>query len=597
MSEKHYAIAYARVSTPKQAVEGESLDMQAEHIRAYVRGRGWPLFPDNHVFQEPYTATTDRRPIYDSILQLIRSNPGTIRYFVIKVIDRFSREGSMKYQQMKAELAALGVELRDISGVIQPSVNSLEQLGFSYPWSEQSPSAISEVVLAETAKYERSLILTRLVGAQIKLVQDGYHLGRPDDGYVVRRILADGKKKCAQFPDPDRAPFFRKMYEMRADGAHSDKEIVDHINALGYRSKVWNRWDESRTAVIGQRSGKLLTVKQLQRIIGRPIYCGIICQKWTKNLPIRASGGEPLVSVEVFNRANRGKRFIEERDDGAVSLLYDYQPTKIVVTRHKFSRRWPYKNVAACPLCRKPLFASASRGRSGKHFASYHCHRGHRRYGVQQHVLESAFGAYLDTLRFPPDFWQRFNRVLVATFRKAEREWKETSVDAHKRIALLEERKGQLADAFADASETMRPALDRRVRDIERQLQAIRDEQVAIDISEADLSTFLSYARKLLEHPARILENVANLREQQALYALIFEELPSYEDIAFGTPKLTAVFGLFRTIEDEQTQCMTPLYLDWNLVHNEIVKWKESAWALHAVFDRAQQAGTRAEAA
>ena len=99
-----YAIGYARVSTPKQAVEGDSLDLQAERItRSCIENNGWTLFPDNLVFQEPFTGTTDVRPVYELILRLIKSNPGKVRYFVVTGIDRFSREGSLKYQQMESK--------------------------------------------------------------------------------------------------------------------------------------------------------------------------------------------------------------------------------------------------------------------------------------------------------------------------------------------------------------------------------------------------------------------------------------------------------------------------------------------------------------
>src|SRR5260221_1159159 len=247
------------------------------------------------VLQEPFTGTTDERPVYQEALRYIRKNRGTIRYFVVMTIDRFSREGAFKYQQMKAELAAEGVELRDISGVIQPRVNSLQHLGFKYGWSETSPSDVGEVVLAETASHERSRILTRLVEAQIRLTQGGYHLGPANDGYVVKRVFVDGKKKRAQFPDPERAEFVRVMFRMRAEGTTSDEEIVKHLNGLGFRTKPFNRWNRAKTVVVGHKPGMPLTVKHFQCLIQRPAYCGITVRRWTHGKAVRARGGEALI--------------------------------------------------------------------------------------------------------------------------------------------------------------------------------------------------------------------------------------------------------------------------------------------------------------
>ncbi|MEI9932638.1 MAG: hypothetical protein WDM89_19415 [Rhizomicrobium sp.] len=53
---------------------------------------------------------------------------------------------------MKRELTRRGVELVDSYGLIQPTRNTLEDLGFEYDWSRSSPSEITEVVVATSTK-------------------------------------------------------------------------------------------------------------------------------------------------------------------------------------------------------------------------------------------------------------------------------------------------------------------------------------------------------------------------------------------------------------------------------------------------------------
>src|SRR3989338_5605509 len=65
------------------------------------------------------------------------------------------------------------------------------------------------------------------------------------------------------------------------------------------------------TKVIGYRGGIPLTVDQFHKYIENPIYAGINNEKWTQGHPIKAKF-DGLVSIEMFNRANRGKITILE---------------------------------------------------------------------------------------------------------------------------------------------------------------------------------------------------------------------------------------------------------------------------------------------
>jgi hypothetical protein len=47
-----------------------------------------------------------------------------------------------------------------------------------------------------------------------------------------------------------------------------------------------------------------------------------------------------------------------------------------------------------------------------------------------------------------------------------------------------------------------------------------------------------------MEHPSEMLLNTTNLRVQEALFGLVFEETPAYNEIANGTPKLNWIFKL-----------------------------------------------------
>ncbi len=557
MTKPMYAIGYARVSTPKQAVEGESLESQATSIKRFIEAQGWQTFPEDTVFQEPFTGTTSNRPIYNSIIGIIKAHPGKIKYFVIKVIDRLSREGASAYEGMKKDLMRLGVELRDVSGIIQPSVNTLGELDEEYEWSRTSPSQLGELVVAESSKNERTAILTRLISAQIRLTRQGYKVGRPVDGFINKRVFVEDKKKIIQVPDPDRAHFFIEMFKMRAEGVYSDQEIVDKVNALGYSSKTQKRWNKSKNKVVGKEGDKKLTIKQLQRIIPRLTYCGVICEKWTKHQPIKAQY-DGLVTVELFNAANRGKVHVEIDGMRNVEVLYNHYPEKNIRKRHKFNLRFPYKNVAMCATCRRPLLASPSRSKSGKQYSFYHCARNHKRYAIPQTTLDTAFSDYLSKIKFTDEFLSDFEKVLILKYRKEEGHSAKLTAVANDKVAELEHRKAELIESFGKAhTDTMRREIEAKVEKLEEEINMARKERNNLEVKEDDIHEFIAYAKTLMEHPTIILKNIVNMREQLALYSLFFEEFPTYEEIVSRTPKLTLVFKVNNEITDSKSHSVT----------------------------------------
>jgi len=573
MKEPLYAIGYARVSSPKQAQEGESLEDQANAIRRFSQFNGWTLYPDDTILEEQFSGKVGIRPLYEHALKLIKKNPGKIKYFIVKVIDRFSRAGSMEYQLMKADLARLGVELRDIGGVIQPKVNSLDHLGFNYEWSMISPSQISEVVLAEQARSERSSILTRLIAAEIGLTQSGFQIGPANDGFVNAFVEFDGRKKCVQAPDPERAHFFVEMFNLRAEGIYSDEEIVERVNGLGYRSKTKKRWSANKTKVVSHTIPGKLTVKQLQRIISRPAYCGIICEKWTHNLPIRAKW-DGLVSISTFNRANRGKVYIQELEDGTISILRNLNKKKLTDKRNNYRKDFEYKNVVMCPHCGKAMLASFPRGKSGKGFGTYHCARKHAYYGISKVTMDKAWASYLPSLQFTQEFLEKLEIVLIAGFRKREGAIAKETGSANQQVALLQDKKATLLESFNNATTPiMRQIIEEQAVKLQMEIDAARELRERLEVKEDDIHSFIAHAKILMEHPAKMLMDITNKQEQLELFNLFFDEFPTYQKLLNGTPKTSLVFKLKEEFVRSKSQFVSVQSLEWNSIEKMIMQW------------------------
>lgn len=556
MEKPIYAIGYARVSTPKQATEGDSLDIQEEEIRRYCKEKGYTLFPNNKVFREPYSGKGTSRPEYNEIIEILKKNPNKASFFVIRLISRMTRGQIEGYYGMKKQLREFGVQLRDVTNIIQPETNSFEKYGLSYDWSNESPSETSELMEVKRAQIDRKKVLLQLIEPEIKLTLAGYHVGPADDGYLSVKTQVEMKKRFILTPDPERGKYYIEMFKLRAENIHSDKEIVDRINSMGYRTRDQFRWNKDKTVIIGKRKGIPLTVKAFQRIIQRPCYCGVICEKWTQYRPVRAKW-QGLVSIDTFNKANRGKVFIEESEDGSLQIFHNMEKG-FKERRNKFRNDFPYKNVVLCPDCSKPLLASYSTGKYKKKFGAYHCTRGHKRYAVSKDVLEKAYGEYLQKIRFTDKFLSRLEKTLILKYRKEEGSVTEKATLLGRNVIDLKEQKQiKLRAIEATTSAIVKADLEKEYEELHEQILNMQETRNKLEITEDEIHSFIRYAKALVEHPVEILANPINMREQLALYSVFFERFPTYDEIANGTPKLSLVFRLSEENSRDKSQMVS----------------------------------------
>lgn len=565
-------VVQCRVSTLSQAQEGESLEVQEATLRRFVAQREWTIVPNSKVWKTAISGRKVGRVDFEEILAFIKKNPGLVQYYVFRSIDRATRAGSVEYGRMKEELAKQGVQMVDTYGVIQPSVNTLEDLGFSYTWSTFSPSEITEGVLSTTAKQEVTTILTRLMGQEIRLTQQGYRTRRATDGYINQKVYIDGKRKPIQAPDPQRAKFFVAMFELRAQGL-SDPEIVGRVNAMGYRTPVHQRWNKEHTRAIGRRGGKPLTIKKLQRDIQNPIYAGVLCEKWTHYKPVKAQYSG-LVSIDLWNRANRGRFILREHQGGSVELANNYE-SQTGTVRNRFNPLFPFKFIL-CPLCRKPLRGSEPRSKSGRRVPYYHCSRpGHRYFGVPKSDLEGSVMRYILSLKFDTSILPGLEATLLNKYREREEEIVRASGLIHQNIADLEMEQAAKLEAYTSSkSSVVRDMLEREIEALEARIKDGGRQRFSIQISRDDIKAYVQGAKKIMEHPGKLLLNQADPRVQKDLFFLVFEEMPTYDEIVNGTPKLTFVFKVSSEFRPGEKQLVPLLSLSWNTLEETVLRWK-----------------------
>ncbi len=95
---------------------------------------------------------------------------------------------------------------------------------------------------------------------------------------------------------------------------------------------------------------------------------------------------------------------------------------------------------------------------------------------------------------------------------------------------------------------------------------------------------FVEDVRVVLEHPSLLLESPENTAHLKALYSLVFEEIPTYEELGFGTAKFSLFMRLSSQFESVESMYVHLRQLGWNHMEEIILSWKKDAPLLRALF-------------
>lgn len=544
-SEKINCIIHCRVSSAKQAQQGDSLEEQEKTGKAIAERNGWNVAK---VFLEPYSGRKTSRPLFEEARNYIKNSPLKIHKYLFKSINRITRAGAAEFLWMKGEVEKLGAEFVDSYGIIQPKVNVMEHLGVKYDWAYSSPTDALQLLEAKRAEDDAKDTLVKLISAEIILVRKGHEVRQEKDGLMNKRIYVDGKKRVAQVPDPNRAKYFIEMFNSRAAGILTDQEIVDKVNAMGYKSRIQNVWNKNKTKIIAHRGGISLNIKQLQKIIQRVDYVGYNCEKWTDGIPLKLIESEGIVSIDTFNKANRGKVYLKINEDRSAELLKNFDPSR-TKKKLKDNPLFPYSFIL-CPMCKengidKAFTHGSPKNGSGVNRPIY-CHQyKHKYFGISKEVFDKNVESYINNLRFDPDYLNSLEVTFLNKYRERQKEIVTNSAEMNLSIGELKNQKVSVLEALiATTSSVARKELDERIEKIETQIKEVEKQRQKIDISENDIKWFMGEARKIMERPANLLLNSTNISSREALFRLVFEQMPTYQEIINGTAKLAWIFKL-----------------------------------------------------
>ncbi|KKS83455.1 MAG: NUDIX hydrolase [Candidatus Gottesmanbacteria bacterium GW2011_GWA1_43_11] len=547
-----YGIKFTRVSAEKLGLSGDSLDDQGSQIDRRVEqisnltGKKIIIKKEFELI-ESASGDFDMQPILKA-LEYCKIPRNQVRYAFVKSIDRSTRGGATTYGLLKAQFAKYGVQLIDVYGVIgTQTVNTLEHLGIKYPWSEFNPTWITELLEAERGKGEVRDILTRMIGAEIRYVRMGYRVRPAPPGYQNTKVETDSGKRVILTPHPEEAPWFINMYELRIQGNLTEKEIVLKINKMGYKSRIQKLHDPSdKRKIIGNKGGKPLTVKQFQVYVQKPIYAGINTEKWTEGRPIKERF-DGLVTIEMFNKANRGKVIIVR--DGDLIKIYKNKPPDWQVKKDKDNPLYAYKTKVLCPKCFNQLYGSSSRGSKGTHYPAYH-HAAtikgkHHYFRIPLGDFNNTIEEFIRNVKVEEKFIKKFQEVYLAEWDKREKQASDTTVLFNKRLIQIEQEIHLIKEKIkVVSSSSVIKMLEDDIEKLELERASLVIDRDKAEDEQISILTLMNYAKYFLEHLEVLLLDGANPIKDATLFELLFDELPTYNDLLFRTVRLAPLFKL-----------------------------------------------------
>lgn len=548
------AVAAIRVSSIKQGLQGDSPEAQKEQLEQFAKAHNIHI---KKIFIFMESASKEEQPVQEAI-DYCKNPKNDIQLFIIKSIDRFTRGGSYLYDHLKMQLTRYKVKLVDIYGIIgSQEINTLEHLGLQYDWSVYSPTKKSEILEAERAKDEMRDIMSRMIGAEIRYVRLGYRVRTSPYGYKNEKVETVHGRRNILVPHPQEAHFILKMFDLRVRGSLRDEEIVQEINGMGFRSRrLLIRNPKDRSKIRGEKGGKILTVKQLHQYIRNPLYAAVSQERWTLGEAIKCKF-EGLISIETFNKANRGKVIIVE--DNEIVKIYKDNPAEWRLNKQVLNPEYPYKKHVLCPQCKNQLLGSASKGKMGKRYPAYHCSNHGHYFRVPVKEFENTIKSFVKQLCLTNDGIIELKKAVLEEWNKRITSNKKDLSSLDIKISELKIKSKLTAEKIPLLSSLIAiKSLEEQLDSIEGEIAKLQQSKKEKDQNDINMEIVLELAGHYMEHLDELIFSGSDQLRNVEFFSLLFNTTPTYQELVNGTPNLDRYIKLI-SISNSQKSVFAPL--------------------------------------
>ena len=213
--------------------------------------------------------------------------------------------------------------------------------------------------------------------------------------------------------------------------------------------------------------------------------------------------------------------------------------------------------VVACPKCGKTLSGSASRDKMGAYYPAYHCSRDGHYFRVPKPEFDKTLEDFVRTITVKPEYVDDIIAAIAELWR--ERQAKQLEANQQRlehRQSLQNQIRATVDRMRVVTSETALAYLEEDIVNAENELEELDKEITNQPNLQAEFDQVLQYAKYILEHLSELLPDLCNPLRKAAFFAAIFNKVPTYDEIKFGTHKnssLPEVNELFRIRVDDKS--------------------------------------------
>lgn len=484
--QKEVVAIYIRVSSAEQANSGLSLEMQKDECIKWAENHGY----DYKIFEDKgKTATNINRPALKALFEFVKNNK--VKYLLVWKLDRLTRSSRDFYGKIIPKIEKYNC---DIASIYERFKNL-----------EEVDELLLSIYLGHAEK-ELKNIKRRTTSVLKNRAEKGYHLGKAPVGYLNTR---DEYKHGIIVPDPNKAHYIKRIFELYSTGAFSMEKLGTEMAKHGFKDS----------------KDKPYPTKRIEDILKNPVYNG----KVSYNEELFAGKHEPIISEELFHR---------------IELMLENSKNK-----KPRGETYIYSNYIKCAKCGYSMIGTTKHGahNSGT-YIYYHCSnytKAHKKEkNINENAINEAMQEVLDSFNISEFEIQKIKKQIFSAIddlKKFElKSIEELEKESKKLLNLMSvNAKKALENGYSEQSftELNRKWSDER-KEIDRKITCLRANSKD---TMTRISLLIDFANRIPE-----LYLKATLDEKRLILSTITDTILYNEDTNTLQVKLKPVFEQLR---------------------------------------------------
>ncbi len=521
------AVIYCRVSSERQAKEGDGARSQEQRCRSYARAMGYDLL---RVFiDDGVSGALIDRPGIQQLLLFLRSQPDEC-VVIIDDISRIARD-VIAHFQLKAALRAAGGRLESPS----------------FTFGESASDELLETIMAATAQYGRKGNREQVLNRMRSRLETGYWTFPAPLGY---RYEKHPLHKKILVPTPAARSILGPALEDFGKGRlQTNRELGLHLQEQGFFGDV----RPVSLKVLEDRIWRMLKLL--------PMYAGFLeLRIW--NIERRPAQHEAILSPAGFAR-------IEER------LHKSAAP--IGVDRADKSASFPLRNFLCCSACGRPLTGSIAKGKYPRYYCYYQrCMKYGKSFGAEQRV-EPAFCALLGSLTPTAELMTLLEDRLPEAWSKRALERDQVIVALRGELASIEKEVQGFMRRLGKASDAVAVEIEREVEELKSRELEVRRRVAEAEDSAPNIEDAWKAVSTYFERPLELWESGSE-KQKKALLRMVFTSKPVFTlENGVSTSNLSLPYLISKDFGHTKEEVVDLPSESWHQFGECVVRWAE--WA------------------